>query len=37
MNRKLKTTKSTIQARDQQVAFILEELEKDIENFKIAL
>ena len=29
--------KSTIQARDEQVALILEELEKDIESFKIAI
>ena len=37
MNRKLKPTKSTTQARDKQVALILEEFEKDIENFKIAI
>ena len=34
MNRKLRPTKSTIQARDEQVARILEKLERDIEKFK---
>ena len=37
MNRKLKPTKSVIQARDEQVAAILEDLEKDLENFKKAI
>lgn len=34
---KLKPTKSIIHARDELVAVILEEHEKDIENFKIAI
>ena len=37
MNRKLKPTKSVIQARDEQVAAKLEDLEKDLENFKKAI
>ena len=36
MNKKLKLTKSVIQAMDEQAADILEDFEKDIENFKIA-
>ena len=36
MNLQLKPTKSIIQARDEQVVIILEELEKDKGNFKIA-
>lgn len=34
---KLQPTKSIIHARDELVAVILEEHEKDIENFKIAI
>ena len=34
---KLKPTKSIIHARDEQVVVILEEHEKDIENFKIVI
>ena len=37
MNRKLKPTKSTTQARNEQVPLILEELGKNIENFEIAI
>ena len=37
MNRKLRPIKFTIQARDEQVARILEELERDIEKFKILI
>ena len=37
MNKKLRPIKFTIQARDEQVARILEELERDIEKFKILI
>lgn len=37
MNRKGRPTKSTMQARDEQVARILEELEREIEKFKLTI
>ena len=37
MNKKLRPIKFTIQARNEQVARILEELERDIEKFKILI
>ena len=37
MNKKLRAIKFTIQARNEQVARILEELERDIEKFKILI
>ena len=35
MNRKLRPTKSAQQIKDKQIGHMLEEIEKDIENFKI--
>ena len=37
MNRRLKATKSTQQIKDEQIGLVLEEIEKDIENFKIII
>ena len=37
MNRRLKATKFTQQIKDEQISLLLEEIEKDIENFKIII
>ena len=37
MNRRLKATKFTQQIKDEQIGLLLEEIEKDIENFKIII
>ena len=37
MNRKLKPTKSAWQIKDEHVALMLSEIEKNIDSFKIAL
>ena len=37
MNRRLKATKFTQQIKDKQIGLLLEEIEKDIENFKIII
>ena len=37
MNRKLKPTKSAQQIKDEHVALMLSEIEKNIDSFKIAL
>ena len=37
INRKLRPTKSTQQLKDEQMGFMLEEIQKDIENFKLII
>ena len=37
MNRKLRPTKSTQQLKDEQMGFMLEEIQKEIENFKLII
>ena len=37
MNRNLKTTKSVKQIKNEQIALMLAEIEKDIDSFKIVL
>ena len=37
MNRKLRPRKSEQQLKDEQIKFMLEEIEKDIENFKLVI
>ena len=37
MSRKLRPTKSAQQIKDEQIVLLLEEIKKDIENFKIII
>ena len=37
MNRKLRPTKSTQQLKGEQMGFMLEEIQKEIENFKLII
>ena len=37
MNRKLRPTKSAQRIKDEQIGLMAEEIEKDIENFKIII
>ena len=37
MNRKLRSTKSTQQIKDEQLSFLLEDVEKNLEEYKKAI
>ena len=37
MNRKLRPSKSAQQLKDEQINFMLEDIKKDIENFKLVI
>ena len=37
MNRKLRPTRSAQQLKDEQINFMLEDIKKDIENFKLVI